>query len=192
VFFDGFLVNLVGFGGIKLAVLKETHPRPPLFLKERGRIRLKLLKSLFRGEFGGKQMIKYLLLILLLLLSSCSPKDQEMIEGDQVTEEVAVSENVSNEAVFTYNSAENSESLPQEIYLMIAGNPVQIYEKGFVKFKGAITPGNCIGLIEIAGHGVVVSKGDEVGKYLVSLITSDYMVLSYPHPLSLSQREREE
>ncbi len=82
-----------------------------------------------------------------------------------------------NPAIFTYEDAKKSLELPTEILLHLHDEPVNVPEKGFVKFEGVAVGAGEVALIEIGGVGEVVRAGDFIGGYVIKRIGTDEMVL---------------
>ena len=124
-----------------------------------------------------KTAIIFSLALFAITAISCS-KTTPTEETKAPEEEVEVTEEadaVSGEAIFTYNDAQNLAVMQPEITLTFQSEPVQILGLGFVKLKGVIMGASPAALLEVAGMGMVVRKGDALGGYTVEEIREDYI-----------------
>lgn len=128
-----------------------------------------------------KTILSIILIIVLMFLTSCSSQKAKTDTRESTNEEDETTfteeTTASAGAIFTYNTSKIREQGPPEIYLTFSTEPVQIPKQGFVKFKGAVTGKRAVALLEVGGRGVVVSKGDKVGTYMVDVISAEYIRL---------------
>ncbi len=116
-------------------------------------------------------MKKYLILLLIPLLCSCSQKEKDefIIEPKVITLEAQV---VSREAVFTYGEISQNKN----IILTLSSEPIPLNEQ-YVKLVGIIAGNNPLACLEISGKGVVVGPGEAVESHIVKRISNKGVML---------------
>jgi hypothetical protein len=124
------------------------------------------------------------LILVSMIASSCSTANKaaektngETEDAEASLEACPVSGESKEAAIFTYDDAKRSLALDPEIYLTLKSEPINIPDKGFVKFKGAALGSGELALVEIGGVGEVVKKGDMIGRYVVGQINFDHVKL---------------
>ncbi|MEA3492937.1 MAG: hypothetical protein U9R38_00965 [Candidatus Margulisiibacteriota bacterium] len=123
-------------------------------------------------------MIKIILLLIIpvLLFSSCSPKEAIVVNPRPAADDEpfldlpASKEGESRKPVFVYNEKDNLAK--EEILLRINSEPI-LLTSGYVRLVGVVSGGRPMALLEVGGRGLVVGVGEEVSEYIVSYIVKD-------------------
>jgi hypothetical protein len=116
-----------------------------------------------------------LFLSIVVMLSSCSsdrekaevPLEEKEIEV--VQEQAAAPEALARKPVFIYQDQPEQIS-SQEVILRLNAEPV-LLSSGYVRLVGVVSGGRPLALIEVAGKGLGVAAGEEVGDYKVLWIS---------------------
>ena len=114
------------------------------------------------------------LLILVLLLSSCSAVNHKEETNTKVDEAVALGQKPSFEAesrepVFVYNN--QSAKLPKNLFLALNDKP-QLLADGYAKLIGVVLGSSCgVALVEMGGQERCLRQGEDWGEYRVASIT---------------------
>jgi hypothetical protein len=114
------------------------------------------------------------LLILVLLLSSCSVANHKEEKSTKVDDAVGFEQRPSVEAesrepVFVYNN--QSAKLPKRIFLALNEKP-QLLADGYTRLIGVVMGSTCrVALVEMAGQEKCLRQGEDWGEYRVANIT---------------------
>lgn len=122
----------------------------------------------------------WILLMGVIMLSSCSSGERECQPRTEALEEVESKEEImpiTGEAVFTYKDNKNMILDMPELYITLISEPVDIPDLGSIRFKGAVVGKFPVALIEISGKGFPLMLGDNIGNYSVGAIGSGYLKL---------------
>ncbi|MBI5700869.1 hypothetical protein HZC34_03355 [Candidatus Saganbacteria bacterium] len=114
-----------------------------------------------------KQLI--LLILLVPLISSCSPSEPLGKEGAKITIE-ATKEVETNKEIFSFNKNSNS------INLSLNSTPVAS-NIGYIRLAGILSSEKLAALIEVAGKGNIVNCGDKLAEYRVKKISDKGVLL---------------
>lgn len=111
---------------------------------------------------GQQTILKIILLLLLILaLSSCSPRRPvEVTEEKPPTSEAQV-----REPLYTYEK-DTSPANPDSFCLDLNDEPLLLPD-GYVRLVGVVSGGRPIALIEVGGRGRCVRPGDIIGDHAV-------------------------
>lgn len=121
------------------------------------------------------------LIIVMLLLSSCSPKEtitvnpQSAADDEPFLDLPISKEATSRKPVFVYSEKENLSK--EGIVLRINNEPI-LLTSGYVRLVGVVSGGRPMALLEVGGRGLVVGIGDEVSGYNISHISKDRIKLT--------------
>lgn len=118
-------------------------------------------------KFYMKQII--LLILIVPLLTSCSPQESLEKEKPEITIE-PTKEVETNREVFGYHKNSNS------INLSLNSTPVAS-SIGYVRLAGILYSDKLAALIEVAGKGNIVNCGDKIAEYRVKKISDKGVLL---------------
>lgn len=119
-----------------------------------------------------------LLIIFLLLLSSCSVQKSSSTfksdsEADISREASAGAVTNSREAVFVYS---RKKDLQRRLILKVGGEPC-LFPAGYVQLVGVVLGDKPTVCLEIAGRGLALEKGEKIDAYRITRIESDHAIL---------------
>lgn len=119
--------------------------------------------------------VSWLLIVVPLLLSSCSSEEILSKQPPQVIEENPTTVEVeAREPIFVYSAQQKR--LPARVVLRLAGEPL-LFPSGYVRLAGVVSGGRPMALLEVGGRGLALGEEEKLDDYRVVGIEDDRVLL---------------